>query len=143
MCVCVCVHVYVNTYVYVCICMYICVYMYVCICVCLLHICIYFVWVHLDIRMWMYVLLVSVICVLDSTLVFRFGKMASWDVALICITGLMPAGGLVWEAGHAPVLVLERLMHTNHTLGKLFVENEYVYALLKRSFSAAILQKLK
>ena len=42
------------------------------------------------------------------------------------------------------VLVLERLlMHTNHTLGKLFVENEYAGALLKRSFSAAIMQKLK
>ena len=77
-------------------------------------------------------------------LVFRFGKMASWDVAIICITGLMLASGLVWEARHAPVLVLERLlMHTNHTLGKLFVENEYVYALLKRSFSAVIIQKLK
>ena len=56
----------------------------------------------------------------------------------------MAACGLVWEARHAPVIVLERLlMHTNHTLGKLFVENEYVSALLKRSFSAAIMQKLK
>ena len=47
----------------------------------------------------------------------------------------MPACGLVWEARHAPVLVLERLLkHTNHTLGKLFVGNEDVYAILKRSY---------
>ena len=133
-----CVHVYVYTYV----CMYICVYVRV-------YMCMPVAYMHLFCMgalryMWMYVLLVSVICVLVSTLVFRFGKMVSRDVAIFCITGLMPACGLVWEVRHAPVLVLERLlMHTNHTLGKLFVENEYVYALLKRSFSAAIMQKLK
>ena len=61
--------------------------------------------------------------------------MASWDVAIICNTGLMPACGLVWEARHAPVLVFEGLLkHTNHTFGKLFFGNEYVYALLKRSY---------
>ena len=44
----------------------------------------------------------------------------------------MPAHGLVWEARHLSVLVLERLLkHTNHTLGKLFVGNDYAYALLK------------
>ena len=134
----VCVHVYVYTYVYVCICVYVVYYM-----------CMPVAYMHLfcmgTLRyMWIYVLLVSFICVLDSTLVFRFGKMTSWDVAIICITGLMPVCGLVWEARHAPVLVLERLLkHTNYTLGKLIVENEYVYALLKRSFSAAIMQKLK
>ena len=103
MCVCVCVHVYVYT----CICIYMYIYIYIYVRV---YMCMPVAYMHLfcmgTLRyMWMYVLLVSVICVLDFTLVFRFGKIASLDVATICITGLMPACGLVWEARHVPVLV--------------------------------------
>ena len=64
---------YVHTYIYVYMCVYVRVYM-----------CMPVAYVHLFCmgtlrytRMRMYVLLVSVICVLDSTIVFRFGKMAS------------------------------------------------------------------
>ena len=97
--------------------MYIHMYMYVYVCMCIYM---YMVYMYMPVAymhlfcmgtlryIWMYVLLVSLICVLDSTLVFRFGKMASLDVAIISITGLVPVCGLVLEARHAPVLVLER-----------------------------------
>ena len=56
---------------------------------------------------WFYYFCYISICFLDSSLRFRFGRMAFWDVDIIYITGLMLERGFVWEARHARILVLK------------------------------------
>ena len=116
-----------QKYVYV----YICVYMYVYVYACCIYT--YFVWVHLDVCDVYFTGFCYIRLGIQSSFSFRQDGVLGYGYYLK--TGLMPARELVWEARLTPVLVLERLLkHTNHTLGKLFVGNDYVYALLKRSY---------